>query len=46
MSQTLFAVPEAFARRAWVNEATYRREYARSISQPEGFWADQAAAAS
>jgi acetyl-CoA synthetase len=42
MSRDLFPVPPEFARRAWVGEATYRREYARSISDPQGFWADQA----
>ena len=42
MSNDRFAVPEEFARRAWVDKAAYRREYARSISDPEGFWSDQA----
>jgi acetyl-CoA synthetase len=42
MSGEVFPVPEAFSRRAWVDEAAYRREYARSISDPQGFWADQA----
>ncbi|HLS86342.1 MAG TPA: acetate--CoA ligase [Burkholderiales bacterium] len=42
MSQVLFPVPEAFAKRAWVDEAAYRREYARSLEQPDAFWAEQA----
>jgi acetyl-CoA synthetase len=28
---------------SWMDEATYRREYARSLADPEGFWAEQAA---
>ena len=43
MSAQVVPVPENFRRRAWVDEAAYRREYVRSIADPEGFWADQAA---
>jgi acetyl-CoA synthetase len=42
MSGERFPVPPEFARRAWVDEAAYRREYARSLADPQGFWADQA----
>ncbi len=42
MSDEIFPVPADFARRAWVDEAAYRRDYARSLADPEGFWADQA----
>ena len=42
MKPGLFAVPEEFSRRAWMDEETYRREYRRSISDPAGFWAEQA----
>ena len=42
MNSALVPVPPEFARRAWVDEATYRREYARSLSDPDGFWSDQA----
>jgi acetyl-CoA synthetase len=38
MSDQLFPVPEAFAAKAWVNEATYRAQYDRSLKDPEGFW--------
>lgn len=38
----LFPVPERFKERAWMDEEAYRRDYARSISDPEGFWAEQA----
>ncbi|HYE51635.1 MAG TPA: acetate--CoA ligase [Azospirillaceae bacterium] len=41
MSDTsFFPVTEDFARRAWVDEAKYRQMYERSISDPEGFWAE------
>lgn len=43
MTEALFPVPEHFRKRAWIDEAAYRREYARSLSDPEGFWAEQAA---
>jgi acetyl-CoA synthetase len=42
MSKDLFEVPAEFKRRAWIDAATYRREYARSLSDPDGFWAEQA----
>lgn len=29
-SETTFPVPQAWARQAWIDEATYRREYERS----------------
>src|SRR5688572_10369600 len=38
----LFPVPDEFKRHAWMDEAAYRREYARSLADPEGFWAEQA----
>jgi acetyl-CoA synthetase len=42
MNDALFPVPDAFERRAWVDHATYRQHYARSLSDPDGFWAEQA----
>jgi acetyl-CoA synthetase len=42
MSNDLFPVPEAYARSAHCDEAKYREMYARSIADPEGFWAEQA----
>jgi acetyl-CoA synthetase len=41
MTQETFLIPEAFHQRAWVDLATYRREYARSLADPDGFWAEQ-----
>ena len=38
----IFPIPEEFERRAWVDSATYRRDCARSLADPEGFWAEQA----
>jgi acetyl-CoA synthetase len=42
MRNDLFPVPEAYARSAHCDEAKYREMYARSIADPEGFWAEQA----
>jgi acetyl-CoA synthetase len=42
MSNDLFPVPEAYARSAHCDEATYREMYARSMADPDGFWAEQA----
>ncbi len=35
-------VPVDLAKSAWCNEAAYNEMYARSIADPEGFWAEQA----
>ena len=40
--ERLFPVPEAFKTNAWIDEATYRREYRRSLDDPDGFWAQKA----
>jgi acetyl-CoA synthetase len=37
----LFPVSQAWAERAWIDAATYRRMYDRSIADPEGFWAEE-----
>ena len=37
---TLFPVPEALARSAWIDEAGYLEFYDRSIRDPEGFWGE------
>jgi acetyl-CoA synthetase len=42
MSNDLFPVPEAYARSAHCDEAKYQEMYARSMADPEGFWAEQA----
>ncbi|GIX30752.1 MAG: acetyl-coenzyme A synthetase 2 [Porticoccaceae bacterium] len=45
MSQTkVYPVPAEWARRAWIDEPTYREMYRRSIEEPEDFWSDQARA--
>jgi acetyl-CoA synthetase len=40
----LHPVPPEFAAKAWVDAAKYQALYARSIQDPEGFWAEQAEA--
>ncbi|MEX2009068.1 MAG: acetate--CoA ligase [Dongiaceae bacterium] len=35
---TVFPVPAALAKSAWVDEAGYARMYEKSIADPEGFW--------
>ena len=42
-SNDIFPVPASWQGRAWIDEATYRREYERSLRDPEGFWAEHAA---
>ena len=42
LDDLIFRVPEELERRAWVDRTIYRREYARSLADPEGFWAEQA----
>ncbi|MDE2397281.1 MAG: acetate--CoA ligase [Burkholderiales bacterium] len=36
-----YPVPESWKKRAWIDAATYRRDYARSLQDPEAFWAEQ-----
>jgi acetyl-CoA synthetase len=40
---SLFPVPESFAKGAWISKEAYRRDYERSLRDPEGFWREQAA---
>jgi len=42
MSDLLFPVPESWAKSAWIDNDVYRRMYEKSISDPEGFWGEQA----
>jgi len=42
MSEKIYDVPAEWSKRAWVDQAKYRDMYARSISDPNGFWAEQA----
>jgi len=40
--EKIYDVPAAFARRAHIDEKTYQEMYARSLSDPDGFWGEQA----
>jgi acetyl-CoA synthetase len=42
MSEKIYDVPAEWKRRAYVDDAKYRAMYARSIADPNGFWAEQA----
>ncbi|MDE2266015.1 MAG: acetate--CoA ligase [Alphaproteobacteria bacterium] len=43
MSDTTLPVPKEWRERAFINSGKYEEMYARSISDPEGFWREQAA---
>src|SRR6201996_7440921 len=40
MSDKIYDVPAEWAKRAFVDQAKYREMYQRSISDPDGFWAE------
>ncbi|MEX0590209.1 MAG: acetate--CoA ligase [Xanthobacteraceae bacterium] len=42
MSEKLYDVPAEWRKRAWIDEAKYKAWYARSVNDPNGFWAEQA----
>src|SRR5476651_1504413 len=42
MSEKIYDVPAEWKARAFIAEAKYQEMYARSISDPDGFWAEQA----
>ena len=42
MSDKIYDVPAEWKQRAYVDDAKYREMYARSIKDPNGFWAEQA----
>ncbi|WP_322515038.1 acetate--CoA ligase [Rhodopseudomonas palustris] len=42
MSEKIYDVPSEWASRAFVDDAKYREMYARSVNDPNGFWADEA----
>jgi acetyl-CoA synthetase len=42
MSEKIYDVSAEWAKRAWVDQATYRDMYARSVNDSDGFWAEQA----
>ncbi len=40
MDSKVYDVPAEWAQRAYINDEKYKAEYARSISDPDGFWAE------
>ncbi len=40
MSEKVYDVPAEWAKRAWINESQYEEMYARSITDPQGFWGE------
>jgi acetyl-CoA synthetase len=42
MSEKIYDVPADWRKRAFVDDAKYQKMYARSIKDPNGFWAEQA----
>jgi len=42
MTDKIYDVPAPWAKRAFVDDAKYKEMYARSIKDPNGFWAEQA----
>ncbi|OPY11945.1 MAG: Acetyl-coenzyme A synthetase [Syntrophus sp. PtaB.Bin001] len=42
MADFKFPVPESWAKSAWIDNEKYLRMYEQSISDPEGFWGEQA----
>src|SRR5258708_9576485 len=42
MSEKIYDVSPDWSKRAWVDEARYREMYARSVSDPNGFWGEHA----
>ena len=40
MSESIIPVQRSIAENAWIDEENYHRMYERSVSDPEGFWAE------
>ena len=40
MSEKIYPVPTEWENRAFINDAKYKEMYARSVSDPDGFWAE------
>ncbi|MET0312786.1 MAG: acetate--CoA ligase [Hansschlegelia sp.] len=40
MSEKVYPVPQDWTKRAHVDAAAYKKDYARSIEDPDGFWGD------
>jgi acetyl-CoA synthetase len=41
MSEKIYEIPADWAKRAFINDADYKKMYAESIADPNGFWAEQ-----
>ncbi|MBX3527651.1 MAG: acetyl-coenzyme A synthetase, partial [Rhodoblastus sp.] len=41
MSEKVYAVSDEWKKRAYVDQAKYEEMYKRSVTDPEGFWAEQ-----
>lgn len=41
MTEMIYDVPAAWAKKAWLNEAKYKKMYAASIKDPDAFWGEQ-----
>jgi acetyl-CoA synthetase len=42
MSDKIYEVPAEWTKRAFINEAEYKKMYDSSLADPNGFWAEQA----
>ena len=42
MSDKIYDVPPEWKKRAYIDAAKYQEMYARSVADPNGFWAEQA----
>ncbi|MCP4565649.1 MAG: acetate--CoA ligase [Bosea sp.] len=40
MSEKIYDVPAAWAKKAWLNDAKYKKMYAASIKDPDKFWGE------
>ncbi|KPH80048.1 acetate--CoA ligase [Bosea vaviloviae] len=41
MTEMIYDVPAAWAKKAWANDAKYKKMYAASIKDPDKFWGEQ-----
>src|SRR6202161_674157 len=42
MSEKIYEIPAEWTKRAFISEAEYKKMYASSLADPNGFWAEQA----
>ena len=42
MSDKIYEIPAEWTKRAFISEAEYKKMYASSLADPDGFWAEQA----